>query len=269
MLKSNGFVLHLQLTVILIGLLAETNSFSATGRGPRRSIDRWVLDWKSTKKTKVFRPGAAAMMNRCIVVTKSSDKVTIRGVDPNLARMDSIMDSPSVDEVGLTMAGNKVTTNSEENENSLGPCESTVENAAMCFNADCILDVGDANWKLSHFNPVTKKSIQVVEAPEGKSGVYFPWIRKSLRYDGVVLDEDNGYLLTMVPRQKYPKESQALTIKSSSQRFYLSEADSKGSGLMQLHSYSGQYAIFLVLASRKDVLLFEPGTKFIMESLKR
>jgi hypothetical protein len=241
---------------------------AAVVRGPKKSIDQWVKEWKTSKKDKLFRPGGASILERCVVVKKEDDSYETLGFNPNLAHMESIFDTPSTQEVTLANYGNTLTSNDEEKKDQTSRCTKSLESAAACFDADCVLDITGNDWKVFQYNKAIKKTIFLASGASGKKSVYFNWLRKNLRYDGVILDQEDGFFLAVVPKQKYPRDSQALTVKGSAQKFAISTADSKGSGLMQLHSYSGRYAIFKLITVQREVLLFAPGTKFIMESLK-
>ena len=172
---------------------------------------------------------------------KIDEKYTALTPDPTSALSESFLRTPSVQEVKLALEGNRTTTNDPDILKAPAHCEKSLENAAACYDVDSILDVTDNTWRLYQFNRVTNKSTKILEGPAGSTGTYFTWIRKKLRYDGLVLDEKDGFLLALIPNQRYPRDSQALTIRNSSQKILVSASESKGSGLIQLHSYVGEY----------------------------
>jgi hypothetical protein len=240
-----------------------------TASSPKQSAGQWGAAWQKSQSKFTFSPGRAAGILRCAIVKKVDEQYTALTPDPTTALSESFLQTPSTQEVQLALEGNRTTSNDPDILKAPAHCEKSLENAAACYGADSILDVTDNTWRLYQFNRVTNKSIKILEGPAGSAGTYFTWIRKQLRYDGMVLDEKDGFLLALIPNQRYPRDSQALTIRNSSQKILVSASESKGSGLIQLHSYEGQFAIFQLVVAKRETSLFAPGTKLIVQSLPR
>ena len=260
---------HKLVPLLAASLLLSMPVHAKTATSPKQTAGQWGAAWQKSQRKFAFSPGRAAGILRCAVVKKVDGKYTALTPDPTIAVSESFLQTPSVQEVKLALEGNRTTSNDPDILKAPTHCEKSLENAAACYDVDSILDVTDNTWRLYLFNPVTNKSTKILEGAAGSDGTYFTWIRKQLRYDGIVLDEKDGFLLALIPTQRYPQDSQALTIRDSSQKILITASESKGSGLIQLHSNEGQFAIFRLIVAKKEPSLFAPGTKLLMESLRR
>ena len=250
-------------------LMMSIPALGKTASSPKQTAGQWGAAWQKSQSKFAFSPGRAAGILRCAVVKKVDEKYTAITLDPASAVSESFLQTPSTQELQLSLEGNRTISNDPDILKAPAHCEKSLETAAACYDVDSILDVTDNTWRLYQFNRVTNKSTIILEGPGGSAGTYFTWIRKQLRYDGMVLDEKDGFLLALIPNQRYPRDSQALTIRNSSQKILLSASESKGSGLIQLHSYEGQFAIFQLVVAKRESSLFAPGTKLIVQSLPR
>jgi hypothetical protein len=186
-----------------------------------------------------------------------------------IKRSKSFLDTPDEDTISTILEINKVISNAPKSENSIHACERSLESVAKCFHVDSILDISTSNWKLFRYEHLSKKLSVVLEGPAGSSDQYFEWIQKQLNYDGVILDEKDGFILALLPNRSYGPETQALTMNNSFDKIILTGSKNKGSSLLQLQKQEGRYAIFQVVIAKTENGLFTPGTKIILEKGKK
>ncbi len=91
---------------------------------------------------------------------------------------------------------------------------------------------------------------------------WFAGIRKSFGFDGMVVGKQAGFYLVLAFEEFTPRHSQAMGLADSSKRLLMPSVTKKGNILLARLAARGPYAIFDIIAGKKDPLPL--GTKLFI-----
>ncbi|MDQ3234041.1 MAG: hypothetical protein M3Q07_19705 [Pseudobdellovibrionaceae bacterium] len=97
---------------------------------------------------------------------------------------------------------------------------------------------------------------------------FFQWLTANLGYDAIVLDHKEEIILAALLNRKV-ELGQGLLLKNSAALWSLKPKQQKGDALLQMLIFDGEYAVFEVLLSKKEIVKIHPGTKILLGQSKR
>ncbi len=148
-------------------------------------------------------------------------------------------------------------------------CGADLRAAALCLNADLLLDVTRDPWALVSYDQSKNKSKTLIKDKAGEIGRYAEWVAKKLNYDGVLLARDGNYFLALTSPNVLPGETQVLMLANSSNKILLSVGAQRGAGLMVVKKVEGRLAILeQIVAGEKGQPEFRLGEKIIVEKVQ-
>lgn len=162
---------------------------------------------------------------------------------------------------------NKKTTNTQEKE---APAARTAESWLSILldasEADSVLWMHKkGDWQLYHQIRDGKPQVLITRpgTEDSAEGVH-KWLLNALGYEGVIIDKQNNFLLIGNLANITKKDTQALLLKNSADKFSMATAKKEGSGLLQLANHFEGFAMFeLLLGDQPESI--PVGTKIAIE----
>ena len=138
------------------------------------------------------------------------------------------------------------------------------------MGADIVIDTSNEIWELYTYNATKNVLKSEAKLPLASDADYIAWLRPSLGYDGVILDQKGDLFLALVPPTSIEGETQALTLAGANDKLTLVGAKYPGGGMLFIKKRSGNAAILQSIIT-KDGAKYEikPGAKLIIESGKK
>jgi hypothetical protein len=170
------------------------------------------------------------------------------------------MVQPDQEEIDLALEINRpVPVMTPEKPN---PCLASSIAVANCVNANVILEMAGAKWRLVKLNPAGTGLVEVAEGNASDKDNPEKWLSAELGFDGVILAVKDGIYLAAISSKNVAKEFQALAIKNSESLSQLPKKnDTSGSALLASVSTWEGFATFKIITGDQ----LPVGTKRVIE----
>jgi hypothetical protein len=224
--------------------------------------DVWGQKWEADRER--GQADDLKMISRVVLLHKVKESFKVIPIEAGDLASSTYIDTPSEDAINLALETNKQT--SPGKTSAPNPCLTKIEQAALCFDADGILEASDKVWMLYRASPVTGAAKLVARGPAGSLSQVSQWLTSSMNHDGIVITTKGGFILVRIPLKTMGQELQALTLENSAGKFALPKETSRGSAILSSIAIKGRYGIFKVVTGDDNP---RPGTKLILEKGKK
>ncbi|MDQ3233048.1 MAG: hypothetical protein M3Q07_14625, partial [Pseudobdellovibrionaceae bacterium] len=97
---------------------------------------------------------------------------------------------------------------------------------------------------------------------------FLQWLPTKLGYDAGVLNHKGEFILAALLNRKV-ELGQGLLLKDSAASWSLKRKEQKGTALLQMLKFDGEFAVFEVMLSKSELTQIPPGTKILLGQKKR
>ena len=254
--------ISLKSSMFAVGLFAASRCFGEVAQSLDITPDVWGLKWEAARER--GQTEDLTMISRVILVQKVKDELKITPIDASDLASTTYVDTPSEEAINLALEANKQIPVSDPP--ATNPCLTKIERAAICFDADGVLDASDKIWRLYRTSPVNGAAKLVAKGPAGSLNNAAEWLSSSMNHDGVVLATKGSFILVRIPPKTGRNEMQALTLQNSARKFALPQESAIGSAILGSVAIKGHYGIFRIVTGEDNP---PTGTKLILEKGKK
>ncbi len=234
-----------------VSMLEETQPAAL----PPPKLDDWYKRWQQDNKS------SGGKINPKILIIKMSEKKFEPINVGDAANRDSaVLYSPSDAELALVVGINQTASGNS--------CTQKRPQLLRCFSAGFILDTTRSNWELLSAGKSEEKLSRLVRAPKDPDDDYLNWIRKSLGFDGRVLESKDGYVLAVTAKLPAFGKITGHLLLESENKIFLKQNEIKLGAKLELVEAKGRLAVFKIISENgRDVLAAPQSTKISLDQI--